>query len=215
MGGMIKDNLPILAGIGAGLALPALFPALAGAGAAGAGAAGIGTTMPAWAGAASAGTAGAGTAAGALAAKAAATGRLGTDAFGGLAMAPTPFGAVPSTTTLPSILTNPWMRSGMQMFGRGDPRRHLSGMQMHGRDDERRHLRGQQDLDSITTPVEDNTAIIPKTDLAQLLPSDQADPRRQVPIPIAHPRWSAAPEDLSLLMGAYGGVMPDLGGGYQ
>ena len=214
MGGMIKDNLPILAGIGAGLALPALFPALAGAGAAGAGAAGIGTTMPAWAGAASAGTAGAGTAAGALAAKAAATGRLGTDAFG-LAMAPTPFGAVPPTTTLPSILTNPWMRSGMQMFGRGDPRRHLSGMQMHGRDDERRHLRGQQALDSITTPVEDNTAIIPKTDLAQLLPSDQADPRRQVPIPIAHPRWSAAPEDLSLLMGAYGGVMPDLGGGYQ
>ena len=186
MGGMIKDNLPILAGIGAGLALPALFPALAGAGTAGA-----------------------------LAAKAAATGRLGTDAFGGLAMAPTLFGAVPSTTTLPSILTNPWMRSGMQMFGRGDPRRHLSGMQMHGRDDERRHLRGQQALDSITTPVEDNTAIIPKTDLAQLLPSDQADPRRQVPIPIAHPRWSAAPEDLSLLMGAYGGVMPDLGGGYQ
>jgi hypothetical protein len=97
MGSMIKDNLPILAGVGAGLALPALFPALAGAGAAGAGAAGIGTTMPAWAGGAGAGLTG-----------------LATGA---------------STTTLPSMLTNPWMRFGMQMFGRDDPRRHLRGPQ--------------------------------------------------------------------------------------
>ena len=172
MGSMIKDNLPILAGVGAGLTLPALFPALAGAGAAG-----IGTTMPAWAGGAGAGLTG---------------------------LAP-----AASTTTLPSILTNPWMRFGMQMFDQDDPRRHLPGPQPQvpfPRD------KPVFDWDTaISTPVEDNTALVPPVDTnlsAQLLPNvhviDQADPRRHL----------SGMQDLGGLMGAYGGGMPNLPGGY-